>query len=313
MRLIEQIEQFSADGDLVVLDVLEQGLGIMTEMAHGHGTGHARAAFQRVQRALEILHQRPVLRMAAPTGHRLLDDIEDIGRLFLEYLEQLGVDLLGVGRFLLRRHTGLRYDMRPRRTGGRWRGRRLGFRARLSGGLRCFLLPRFLRRHLGPGRGIVHGRGGGGGNFGMRLDLHQVHALPVDITGQIGEPPPQVTGGGGFAVQQIHQFGDDRFKTACQIQIRFVQRDIFTLERVQQFLDFRAGLEHDLQPQRTRIPLQGVHRAKKGLRYETGPTGFTTSRDLLPDAGEIALCFRGENLEQGTLEFRQISGDARGR
>ena len=66
VNFIEQVEQRLVRREPTILDVRKHGLGAVREVAHGYGTGHARAALERVQRALEIEHRRQIVALGAP-------------------------------------------------------------------------------------------------------------------------------------------------------------------------------------------------------------------------------------------------------
>ena len=185
---VEQIEQLAVGGHLTVFDVLEQGFGVVTQMAHGHRAGHACAAFERMQRALQILHQCQVIRTAAPVGQRLFDATENIHRLFLENFQQIGIDLLGRCR-RWRRHWHRRNGGNSRRRNRR-RSRHHGFDPRYGcgregGRFRGRLFSQWLilrwrfRWRLNPDLGDgLHCRRNG---FNGGIRLHQMGAFRAEV------------------------------------------------------------------------------------------------------------------------------------
>ena len=77
---------------------------------------------------------------------------------------------------------------------------------------------------------------------------------------------------------------------------------------MQQLFNFRAGLGHHLETQRTGIALQRVHGTVKGIRHEARSAGLAAGGDLLPDMGEISMRFGSEDFKQSGFELGQVPG-----
>ena len=117
VHLVQKVHEFAVGVDAATLGFTEQTFSVMSEVAHGHGAGHARAAFKRMQLAFELRHRGPVGAVAAPLGQRLFDRRHDVRGFLEENLEQLRIEIFHDGFVRARHRNGCRHRCRLRRRG----------------------------------------------------------------------------------------------------------------------------------------------------------------------------------------------------
>ena len=77
------------------VDLNDQALELMAQIAHGRDARHARAALEGVQLALQLGDSLLVLAIAIPGGERGLSRLEQLGRLLAVDIRDLVIELLG--------------------------------------------------------------------------------------------------------------------------------------------------------------------------------------------------------------------------
>jgi hypothetical protein len=124
-RMVVMGQQVLERGRCRVAHAFDMGFHLVRMLPQAHGAGHARTALQRMQHALQRGRLRGVGRCTLPGTQRGTDLRQQVGALFQEHGQQIGIEFVGHGRTLRRRR---------RRGPRREPGQRQGLHVRLAGG-----------------------------------------------------------------------------------------------------------------------------------------------------------------------------------